>query len=238
MSLVETNPEVLTQQNEVLVAAARRHYDDELLDYHGFDFHILENVWPTARKLAQIAINDGHEIDLPALDAMCVYHDAKEHRPLPKRFATRERRAASIARHELPTLDLGYTASQIKLVSDGIITTTAGVRPLSKEGAILKRADGFNAGSSLTDFLDSSARIIREQRKLERLGVEPSDLERWKDVACKILNANLDCDPGIEGFSLPDIDETGLNFVDRGLINIAALATQSVETMSGWLHKG
>ena len=237
MTELSVTSEDITAENPVLVAAARQHYDDDLLDYHGFDFHIMTDVWPTARRLAIIAMSDGHEIDIPALDAMCVYHDAEEHRPLSKRFKTRERRAASIARHELPTLELGYTTDQITLISEGIITTTAGMRPKSKEGAILKRADGFNAGLSVPEFLSRSARILREQRKLERIGMEPADLERWKDIACKILNSNLDCDPGIEDFAVPDLDTTGIAFIDRGLGNIATLAAQSVDTIAGWLHK-
>lgn len=237
MPEIETNPEQLVEQNPVLVAAARQHYDDEVLVYHGFDYHILSNVWPTARKLAAVAISSGHQIDIAALDAMCVYHDADEHRPLQKRFKTRERRAASIARKEIPGLDLGYTNEQVRLISDGIITTTAGIRPRTREGALLKRADGFNAGSNVTDFLENSGRIIREQRNLERIGIEPDDLERWKDIACKILRSNLDCDPNIEGFTVPDIEEFETGFIDRGLVNIAALASVGVDTIASWLHK-
>lgn len=239
MSNLSADPEILVSENPVLVSAARQHYDDELLDYHGFEFHILTDVWPTARRLATLAIADGHPIDIKALDAMSVYHDALEHRALPKRsrYKTREQRAAALAKRELPRLGLGYSPEQIETIYDGIVTTTAGVQPTTMEGAILKRADGFNAGLSVVEFLDRSARIIREQRKLERIGVEPSDIERWKDIACKVLNANLDCDPGIEGFTVPDLDTTGISFIDRGLGNIATLAAQSVDTIAGWLHK-
>lgn len=237
MTEIATDPEQLVKENTVLVEAAREHYDDTLLVYHSFEYHILANVWPTARKLASVAINSGHQIDLAALDAMCVYHDADEHKPLQKRFKTRERRAASIARKEVPQLHLGYTDAQVRLISNGIITTTAGIRPTTKEGAILKRADGFNAGSNVSEFLENSRRMVREQRNLERIGLEPDDLERWKDIACTILRSNLDCDPNIEGFTIPEIEEFETSFIDRGLVNIAALASVGVDTMTGWLHK-
>lgn len=231
--VIEVNPEALVSQNAELVAAARQHYDDEVLVYHAFELHIISRVWPTARRLAAASQKNGHTIDLPVLDAACLYHDALEHKPLGSRYKTKERRAGALARREVLTLGLGYSEAQAEQVRRDVISTSKGIRPTTKEGALLKRADNYNVGQPVVYFLENSVRIIHEQINLGVLKPDPASLESWKEAACEILTANTDsCDPGIPGFEIPEIDtEVGGNFIQRSKANIEYLAAQTGEAL-------
>lgn len=239
MISLELDLDRLSPEQSALASAAHEYYDDELLIYHGFSFHILAHVWPTARRLAEACRQNGQEIDIQVLDAACLYHDALEHRPLTSRYKTRERRAAAVCRADLRQLDLGYSPAQIKQAGDAIVTTSIGLRPTTREGAILKRADNYNVGQGLAEFLDSSVRLVREQVKLGKIGLDATMLESWREAACGILTANADaCDPGIVGFELPDIDQPPEgSFLQQSRANIAHLASLTGEALCNLVQR-
>ena len=228
MNEITTNRQALIADNPQLVDLSRQFYRDDV-EYHNFDGHILDT-WEVARHIASACMSKGHTIGLMVLDADVLFHDSNVHVPLKSSpFKTLERRSAWIARGALEELDCGYTTEQIKQVSGDIIATTNGIRPDTREGAILNRADIANIGFTVGTFLDTSVRIIKEYIQINELASDLVTVRRWLENAPLVLRGLLNDTPEVPDFDLSLILAEDPPFYERGIRNIDVLANQTAE---------
>lgn len=234
MPNVSTVREQLVAENSVLYDAALPFYDPES-EHHSMEGHILD-AWEDARIITGKCLDTGHEIDIMVVDADVLFHDADWHKPLKSHgFKTKERRSASIARKTIPNLDLGYTSSQIQQISEDIISTTQGLTPTTKEGAILWRADMNNLGFSTPEFLRVSVRVARELLRVSRLPVDQDAVRCWLEKTPGFLEELVRDEPDIPGFDLSEILEENIPFRERARANIEHLGNISVTRFLSWV---
>ncbi len=236
MSEIATDLEQLIVENTVLHSAAAPFYPLES-EHHSMAGHI-QPVWVDSRIITSKCMAKGHELDVMIVDANALFHDADSHKPLKSYgFKTVERRSASIARRIIPSLGLGYTTGQVKQVSGDIVTTTKGITPVTKEGAVLWRADINNFGDSTTEFLKVSVKVAREDLRLSRLQANLDTVRWWLEKTPSFLYGLVEDEPVIPGFDLSEILEEKIPFRYRAVSNIEHLGNISVTKFLSWIRR-
>lgn len=232
MNEIALDREALIKQNIELVEIAKQYYD-ETMEYHNFEGHIL-GTWETTRRLAQLCIESGIDVDVAITDRAVLFHDADVHKPPIKRYATLERRSAAINRRELRLY--GDNEETVRHSSKAIIATTYGEKPTTIESAIVKRADIINVGQDYKTFITNSIRVLREQFRLRGLNFTHDSIDAWIKTTAAYLTGYLRDDEPFGEFDLSEIDPKCSVFKSSGLQNINLFLSETYGSIMGKLH--
>lgn len=202
---------------------------DPKLPYHNFD-HALKTRNEAARLVA-ICKENSLVVDEDVVEAAALLHDGGYADSYDITcFSSKEAYAANLANDILVTL--GMPQQKINKVVSAIMSTKVGVKPITLEEKIIRRADLENIVSNAEIFIRNNLLILDEYSALN--GSRPS-AEEWAALSYAILSSYLKDDVVLGEFDRGKSGESV--FYERATKNVKLLLPENSDSYNYFVAK-